>query len=96
MKLHKYVLCVHQREVTAKIGCAFVPAAIWILVLILPLAGQEGQNLETNAGFCLSVFKALSKRTMCKCSVRVQFCSLLSPVTPVSDDKQMLWGVWMQ
>lgn len=90
-----FSVCI-KAKVTAWIRYAFVPAAVWILVLILSLAGQEGQNLETNAGFYLSVFKAPSKRTTCKCAVGVQFCSLLSPVSPLSHDKQMLWRVWMQ
>lgn len=55
-----FSLCI-KPEVTAWIGCAFVSAAIWILVLILSLADQEGQNLEMNAGFCFLYSKLCPK-----------------------------------
>jgi len=66
MELYKFSVCV-QAEETVWVGCAFVPAAFWILVLILSLADQAGQDLEMSAGFCLSVFSALSKNVSFPC-----------------------------
>lgn len=60
--INKFSVCIEAEE-TIWVGCAFVPAAFWILVLILSLADQAGQDLETSASFCLSVFSALSEKT---------------------------------
>lgn len=37
-------VCIEVEE-TVWVGCAFVPATVWILVLILSLADQAGQDL---------------------------------------------------
>lgn len=60
--INMFFVCIEAEE-TVWVGCAFVPAAFWILVLILSLADQAGQDLETTTSFFLSVFSALYKKS---------------------------------
>lgn len=58
--INMFSVCIKAEE-TIWVGCAFVPVAFWMLVLILSLADQAGQDLEMITGFCLSIFSALRR-----------------------------------
>lgn len=51
-------------EAEGTVWSASVPVEFWILVLILSLADQAGQDLVTSINFCLSLFSALSENNI--------------------------------